>query len=1005
MHGEDPSFDAIVIGTGFGGAVTACRLVQAGLRICVLERGRRFEADDAPVYRPAFGSADEGGDPGTDTDLSRLAWALGRGAWDFRDLGDAIVAQAAGYGGGSLIYANVHLRAPADVFAGWPIAARDLGAYYDLAAFMLQAEPMPESLLPRKTLQLRRATEKCRSTDGEAIFSFFRPPLAVRFPSSGSDSASDNRWGRKQGVCDLCADCCFGCEKQARNTLDTNYLAIVEDATDARGNPLADVRTQAEVVAIRASGEGHEGPYEVDYLDHCFERSSDRSHVTARAVFLCAGAVNTTELLLRARSARDLRPTGEPLGARFYGNADAPAVIFDAEELQESDRGPTIAGALLHRSESDWLMIQDGGLPGPLEPLLGLHRSPLLGGRNRFRESRRHREGRERGESGPQPLPFAPPPFGGIHGVLSQLERSSRTSRRSLAHVVSAELHRLGPRSGGGPGARPGQWALPAQLVEALAAGRDEVALASSLAAEPLVEKFLSRTAKSLENGAATQRIFESLGSAVQGAAGLDLGRLFLRLVVQQVWGSEAGLIQDLVAFALGELVPDPDAPLRHATDALRWALDYRLGDGHTAILLSMGRDREPGRLVLDDSGRLVARMASRLDSPETRLQERLLRDIAAFGLEGELRTNPTWTILDRRFTVHAQGGCPMGDGPDVAVTAPDGEVFGCPGLFVMDAAAFPTPVGVNPSATIAAVAERKVESFLRTRRGREGWKAPEHDEAQRWADARRADLDPFTALDPQRQHAEPISLPIGICFEERMEGFHAPIDAGGEPVTHRDAEKSGIRTAAAIQVELAAVIDDLAEFLARQERYEDRLATPAGDEQPSSPPPSIPLTGRLRICGEDATSPHERVLDVLAGSTMTLFSGGRRARDSEPVARFIDYRLVAADDARRLLLVGRKLLRDDPRLDAFEDSTTLFFDLVEEEIPKRRGILRLPAQAFFGLQLPSFRVTNTADPVRQTWALAAFGHFFLGRLVQVYAPELASLVPQIAKAARRTHV
>ena len=468
MTQEPQRFDAVVIGTGFGGAVTACRLVQAGLRVCILERGRRFEADDVPVYRPAFEGAEPDG--GSDPDPSRLAWALGGGVWDFCDLGDVVVAQAAGYGGGSLIYANVHLRPPADVFEEWPAVHRTLGAYYDLAAFMLQAEPMPEALLPRKTRQLRRAAGACRSADGRPVFSFFRPPLAVRFSAARHAGGETNRWGRPQGACDLSGDCCFGCSSRARNTLDTNYLASVEDAADGDGRPLADVRTQAEVVSIRPCAREGDGGYEVEYADRCFERLEVRERVFARNVFLCAGAVNTTALLLAARASGALEPTGEGLGARFYTNADAPAVIFDCEELQESDRGPTIGGALLHRSKDDWMLVEDGGLPGALEPLLGLYRSPLVAARNRFRESRRDAKRSEAGEPSPQRLAFAPLPLGGASGILAQLERSSRTPRHSLAHVLGAELHRLAG-GGGGEGAEAPRWGLPRQLLGALGSG------------------------------------------------------------------------------------------------------------------------------------------------------------------------------------------------------------------------------------------------------------------------------------------------------------------------------------------------------------------------------------------------------------------------------------------------------------------------------------------------------------------------------------------------------
>ena len=83
------------------------------------------------------------------------------------------------------------------------------------------------------------------------------------------------------------------------------------------------------------------------------------------------------------------------------------------------------------------------------------------------------------------------------------------------------------------------------------------------------------------------------------------------------------------------------------------------------------------------------------------------MRDIAARA-GGELRTNPAWTLGERPVTVHAQGGCGMG-----TVTTEFGEVRGFSRLFVMDAATFPTSVGVNPSHTIAAVAERNIEHFI----------------------------------------------------------------------------------------------------------------------------------------------------------------------------------------------------------------------------------------------------------------------------------------------------
>src|SRR5215813_9446128 len=100
------SYDAIVIGSGFGGAVAACRLAQAGFKLAVLERGRRYDSNPFPRYW---------------SNPSAWLWKFDQGLFDIRPLPHMTVVQAAGLGGGSLIYANVHLRPPEAVFEnGWP---------------------------------------------------------------------------------------------------------------------------------------------------------------------------------------------------------------------------------------------------------------------------------------------------------------------------------------------------------------------------------------------------------------------------------------------------------------------------------------------------------------------------------------------------------------------------------------------------------------------------------------------------------------------------------------------------------------------------------------------------------------------------------------------------------------------------------------------------------------------------------------------------------------------
>ena len=129
------AYDAVVVGSGFGGGISACRLAEAGLRVCVLERGRRFGTGDYPdrpsqapyaFWHPAL-------NPG--------------GMFDLRLMKDLSVLTAAGVGGGSLVYANVQLRAPSDVFDDphWPAAIDRpaLDPYYDRTEHALQPRTTP----------------------------------------------------------------------------------------------------------------------------------------------------------------------------------------------------------------------------------------------------------------------------------------------------------------------------------------------------------------------------------------------------------------------------------------------------------------------------------------------------------------------------------------------------------------------------------------------------------------------------------------------------------------------------------------------------------------------------------------------------------------------------------------------------------------------------------------------------------------------------------------------
>jgi cholesterol oxidase len=338
-------YDAIVIGTGFGGSVAACRLAQAGLQVGVFERGHRYPPKPFPR---SFESADE------------WSWQISRGLFDVRAVSEITAVTAAGYGGGSLVYANVQMRPPQSAFEdGWPPGySRDaLASYYDLVAYMLDVKPitMADGLPPKARLIKDVASERGR--DGQ----FFYPNLAINF--GPRDVARPNRFGALQEGCCFCGECIIGCRTAAKNTLDHNYLKVAED----RG---ADINTDCEVMRIAPAQNG----YRVIVFDH-----TNRLQVPAEAarVFLCAGSINSTELLLRCRDEyQSLPKLSAKLGHCYSGNGDFISFAFDTDRVFEPCNGPTITTATVYdrarAAQPGWFVLEDGGYPPELSRLVQL---------------------------------------------------------------------------------------------------------------------------------------------------------------------------------------------------------------------------------------------------------------------------------------------------------------------------------------------------------------------------------------------------------------------------------------------------------------------------------------------------------------------------------------------------------------------------------------------------------------------------------------------------------
>ncbi|MGI8459185.1 MAG: GMC oxidoreductase [Propionibacteriaceae bacterium] len=362
-------FDCIVIGSGFGGAVTACRLAEGNRRVLVLERGDSYPPGSFP--RTPLATSTNVWDP-----KQRLYGMFD--IWSFRKF-EAIVSS--GLGGGSLIYANVMLRKPEAWFRGdgaasesWPLDYADLEGCYEKAERVLGATPYPYAERTAKSRQLRDAAPAAGLTWQPA-------PLAVSFSPPGQPLGlqigrpGDNLHQVPRTTCRLCGECDVGCNSGSKNSTDLTYLS-----TAWRHH--ATIKTLHEVRLIKPI-DGQGPGYEVVARRHrppkerwCRDGEAtppERVSFTARTVVVAAGALGSTYLLLRNRAR--LPDLSTRLGTQFCCNGDylgfirAPkARVFDASRapvitsyLTTTDRGTgePAASAGIGRD----FVIQDGGYP------------------------------------------------------------------------------------------------------------------------------------------------------------------------------------------------------------------------------------------------------------------------------------------------------------------------------------------------------------------------------------------------------------------------------------------------------------------------------------------------------------------------------------------------------------------------------------------------------------------------------------------------------------------
>ncbi len=349
-------FDAIVIGSGFGGAITACRPAEKGMNVLILERGRRWDVQQYPR---------KAGDAWI---FSHNKPARHNGWLDMRFFKHMAVAQAAGVGGGSLAYSSVALEANPDIFKqGWPeeISYEELKPYYDTVAREMNLQVVPDNQLTQRFKLARQGAHKLGYGDR-----FNKAPLAVSFSEDWNYELDDpfnskhsrqfvNAHGQPQGTCVHLGNCDLGCDVSAKNGLDLNYIPRAEKHG-------AEVRPLHLARFIEPQG----GKYRVVF-DRLENGRMIPGEETSQRVIVAAGSLGTTELLLRCRDQYRTLPQLSPLlGMHWSGNANFISMgTYSGKGRVSQSTGPTISSVLDFTDGSfkgQRFVVEDDGFPNLL---------------------------------------------------------------------------------------------------------------------------------------------------------------------------------------------------------------------------------------------------------------------------------------------------------------------------------------------------------------------------------------------------------------------------------------------------------------------------------------------------------------------------------------------------------------------------------------------------------------------------------------------------------------
>ena len=320
-------YDWVIVGSGFGGSVSAHRLTQKGYRVLVIEKGRRFAPEDFPK---------------TNWDLKRWMWnpSIGlRGIFKMSFLKHMTVLHGVGVGGGSLVYANT-LPTPTPEFftaKSWGHLAdwkTELGPHYETARRMLGVTTNP--LMTKGDRVMKRIAKDIGREE------HFHPTEVAVFFGEANEKVPDPFFdgeGPDRVGCNFCGACMTGCRIGAKNTLDRNYLYLAEKHG-------AEVLAETEVTKVRPrDGGGYVVETKASFgTPYAAEISADR-------VILAGGVMGTMPLLLQMKEdPKGLPQLSNRVGDFVRSNSEALFAIVSPDRNENFSKGVAIT-SILHTDE------------------------------------------------------------------------------------------------------------------------------------------------------------------------------------------------------------------------------------------------------------------------------------------------------------------------------------------------------------------------------------------------------------------------------------------------------------------------------------------------------------------------------------------------------------------------------------------------------------------------------------------------------------------------------